>query len=162
MNFIPDCITRLREYKALAEKAMNQLSDDALLREPLHEGDNSLVVLVKHMHGNMLSRWTNFLTEDGEKIWRKRNDEFRHVGTTRERLMQLWEEGWTCFLSALESLQQDDLNRTVHIRQQPLSAGDAIIRQVMHYSYHVGQIILLCKQVKGNDWQSLSMPVGAR
>jgi hypothetical protein len=160
MNFIQDCTTRLREYKTLAEKAMAQISDDTLLQPPAREGDNSLVVLVKHMHGNMLSRWTNFLTEDGEKPWRERHDEFRHESVSRAHLMQLWEEGWACFLDALAALDDASLSQTVHIRSQPLSAGDAILRQVMHYSYHVGQIILLCKQARAEAWQSLSIPQG--
>ena len=157
--FLENAVRRFREYKTLAEKAMAQLSNDALLREG-DDVNNSLVVIVKHMRGNMLSRWTNFLTEDGEKPWRQREEEFVHEHLTRERLTGLWEEGWTAVFDTLASLREEDLGRTIHIRTEPMTAMDGIIRQLMHYSYHVGQIILLCKQELGDGWQSLSIPKG--
>jgi hypothetical protein len=159
MSFLKYCITRFREYKRLADKAMAQLSDERLLHNA--EGDNnSIVVIVKHMRGNMLSRWTNFLTEDGEKPWRQREEEFEHEGLSREALMQLWEEGWACLFATLESLSEADLDRIIHIRKEGMSAMDAIIRQLMHYSYHIGQIVLLCKHDAAEGWQSLSIPRG--
>jgi hypothetical protein len=160
MHFLENSISRLRSYKALGEGAMAQLADTALLKPGNNENDNSIVVLVKHMSGNMLSRWTAFLTEDGEKPWRQRDDEFVHEELTRAELMKRWEQGWRCLLDALASLKEEDLSKTVHIRNEGLSAMDAIIRQLMHYSYHVGQIVLLCKEAMGSDWKSLSVPRG--
>ena len=108
----------------------------------------------------MLSRWTNFLTEDGEKEWRKRDDEFEAHSVSKEKLLALWEEGWKVFLDTLESLQEDDLLKTVTIRTQPLLVIDAINRQMAHYSYHVGQIVYIGRWLKDKDWQSLSIPKG--
>lgn len=158
--FLENATKRLREYKALSEKAIAQLSDEALLHDAAEPGGNSLTVIIKHLRGNMLSRWTNYLTEDGEKPWRQREEEFVHENLTREGLMQLWEEGWTAVFNTLSALQEEDLGRTIHIRTEPMTAMDGIIRQLMHYSYHVGQIILLCKQELGDGWQSLSIPRG--
>lgn len=159
MNFLQNVISRFHEYKGLAEKAMAQLSDESLIHD-VADGNNSIVVIVKHLRGNMLSRWTNFLTEDGEKPWRRREEEFVHEHLTREKLMLLWEEGWAQMFDTLESLTEADLSRTIHIRGAAMNAMEAIIRQVMHYSYHVGQIILLCRQELGDDWKSLSIPRG--
>lgn len=160
MSFLTSSITRFKTYKQLAEKALAQVSDEALLQDGRNEADNSIVVIVKHMHGNMISRWTDFLTEDGEKPWRRRDEEFEHEALTRAELMALWESGWATVFATLESMNEADLARTVHIRKEPLEAMDAIIRQLMHYAYHVGQIILLCKQALGSNWQSLSIPKG--
>jgi len=159
MSFLSTTITQFKHYKDLAEKAMAQLDDTSLLHE-VEGADNSLTVIVKHLNGNMLSRWTNFLSEDGEKPWRRRDEEFEHSALTRNQLMELWEEGWQCMFSTLESLSDSELGQTVHIRGEASSAMDAIIRQLMHYSYHIGQIILLCKQQAGDTWQSLSIPRG--
>ena len=159
MSFLTTTIRQFRHYKELAEGAMIQL-DDAMLLHEAAGGNNSVVVIVKHLHGNMLSRWTNFLTEDGEKAWRKRDEEFEHASLSRVQLMQLWEEGWQCVFGALGDMTDADLERTVHIRGEASTAMDAIIRQLMHYSYHVGQIVLLCKQQVGENWRSLSIPKG--
>ncbi len=158
--FLENSTKRLREYKGLAEKAIAQLSDEALLHDADKAGGNSLAVIIKHMRGNMLSRWTNYLTEDGEKPWRQREEEFVHESLTRKRLMQLWEEGWATVFNTLSSLGEEDLGRTIHIRTESMTAMDGIIRQLMHYAYHVGQIILICKQELGDGWQSLSIPKG--
>lgn len=160
MNLLSLTIDRLHEYKRLAEKAMAQLNDEELLRAPNDESANCVVILVKHLHGNMLSRWTNFLTEDGEKSWRQRDDEFIFEQLSRNRLMELWEAGWACYLGAMESLHEDDLSKTVFIRSEPHSVTDAIQRQLMHYSYHLGQLVLFCKQAKSTAWKSLSIPKG--
>jgi hypothetical protein len=112
------------------------------------------------MHGNMMSRWTNFLTEDGEKEWRKRDDEFNVHPLSRQELLNRWNEGWKVLLDTLESLQEEDLEKTVTIRSQPLIVTDAILRQLAHYSYHVGQIVFLARWIKGSGWQSLSIPKG--
>jgi hypothetical protein len=156
MSFLKSAIRQFRHYKELAEKAMAQPDDAALLHEA--DGDNnSIVVIVKHMRGNMLSRWTNFLTEDGEKPWRTRDAEFNHETLTRANLLNLWEEGWACVFGTLESLTDADLTRTIHIRGEAMTAMDGILRQLAHYCYHVGQIILLCKQ-QADSWQSLTIP----
>jgi uncharacterized damage-inducible protein DinB len=156
MRFLETAISQFRHYKELAEKAMAQISDEALLKE-CAPNNNSIVILVRHMHGNMLSRWTNFLTEDGEKPWRRRDEEFEHAAFSRAELMELWESGWQCLFGALGSLTDADLPQTIRIRAQEMSAMDAILRQLSHYCYHVGQIILLCKQ-SAESWQSLSIP----
>jgi hypothetical protein len=159
MDFLQSVTTRFREYKNLAEKAMLQLSDERLLHNA--EGsNNSIVVIVKHLRGNMLSRWTNFLTEDGEKPWRQREEEFQHEDMSRERLMQLWEEGWACLFTTLGSMSKEDLDKIIYIRKEGMPAIDAIIRQVMHYSYHVGQLVMLCKHDAAEQWESLSIPRG--
>jgi hypothetical protein len=113
------------------------------------------------MHGNMLSRWTNFLTEDGEKEWRKRDEEFEEHPFTKQQLLDKWNEGWTVFLDTLTSLKEEDLTKTITIRMQPLTVVDAINRQLAHYSYHVGQIVYLGRWIKSEEWKSLSIPKGA-
>ena len=159
MASLQTTIRQFRNYKGLAERALDQLNDESLLRAS-DAADNSLVVLVKHMHGNMLSRWTNFLTEDGEKAWRQRDEEFEHSEMTRAQLLELWNAGWSRMFETLEQLSEADLERTIQIRGEAMTAGDAIIRQTMHYAYHVGQIVQLCKQRAGDGWQSLSIPKG--
>ena len=106
----------------------------------------------------MLSRWTNFLTEDGEKEWRQRDDEFEIHDYSRKQVIGLWEKGWKCFLDTLESLNEDDLLKTIYIRREPLTVMDAINRQLAHYPYHIGQILFIAKMIKGKDWKSLSIP----
>ncbi len=160
MHFLTTAIRLFKYYKELGEAGMAQMTDSMLVAETEGDNNNSIVVIVKHLHGNMLSRWTNFLTEDGEKPWRQRDHEFLHERITRDQVMRLWEEGWQCLFRALDGMTESDLTKTVHIRGQASSAMDVIIRQLMHYSYHVGQIILLCKQQAGDAWQSLSIPKG--
>ncbi|RYZ26095.1 MAG: DUF1572 domain-containing protein [Chitinophagaceae bacterium] len=150
---------RFKEYKSLGDKTFAQLSGEEMLRQP-NEASNSIAMIIQHMHGNMLSRWTNFLTEDGEKPWRKRDEEFETQSLSKEQLMQLWEEGWKVFFDTLQSLQEDDLLKTITIRTQPLIVIDAINRQLAHYSYHVGQIVYLGRWVKNEQWQSLSIARG--
>jgi uncharacterized damage-inducible protein DinB len=156
-NFLQSVIKRLKEYKSLGDKTFAQLKDDEMLYKP-NKASNSIAVIIKHMHGNMQSRWTNFLTEDGEKEWRKRNDEFEEESLTKKQLLDLWEEGWKTFLTTLESLTDNDLLKTVTIRSQPLSVTDAINRQLAHYSYHVGQIIYVGRMIKDAKWVNLSIP----
>jgi hypothetical protein len=146
-------------YKSLAEKAITQISDDALFHAP-DEKSNSIYVIVKHLHGNMLSRWTDFLTTDGEKEWRKRDEEFEEIHSTREELLRLWEEGWTCLFAALNGLKEEDLNKTVYIRNMGHSVEDAIMRQLAHYAYHVGQIVYLARLLNEGDWTTLTIPKG--
>jgi uncharacterized damage-inducible protein DinB len=146
-------------YKSLAEKAIAQISDDALFHAP-DEKSNSIHVIVKHLHGNMLSRWTDFLTTDGEKEWRKRDEEFEETPTSRAELMRLWEEGWACLFAALNGLTEDDLQKTVYIRNMGQSVEDAIMRQMAHYAYHVGQIVYLARLLNEGDWTTLTIPKG--
>ncbi len=159
-EFLSSAIKRFKEYKSLGEKTFAQLNDEDMRLQP-NEASNSIAIIVQHMHGNMVSRWTNFLTEDGEKPWRKRDAEFEGQALRKEQVVQLWEEGWNIFLQALESLQEEDLLKTVTIRSQPLTVVDAINRQMAHYSYHVGQIVYLGRWIKDAAWQSLSIPKGA-
>ncbi len=156
-EFLKSVIIRFKEYKSLGEKTFAQLTDEEMLRQP-NEASNSIAIIIQHMHGNMLSRWTNFLTEDGEKDWRKRDAEFEIRNPSKEQLIKLWDEGWKVFLDSVESLLNEDLSKTVTIRTQPLIVIDAINRQMAHYSYHVGQIVYLGRWMKEGEWQSLSIP----
>ncbi|HYC29646.1 MAG TPA: DUF1572 family protein [Chitinophagaceae bacterium] len=158
-DFLASAIKRLRYYKDLADKTFEQL-DDAGLHYQLNEASNSIAVIIQHMSGNMLSRWTNFLTEDGEKSWRHRDDEFEVHGQSRQELIDIWEKGWKCFFDALQALQPADLEKTIHIRTEALTVIDAINRQLMHYPYHIGQIVYIGRMLRNNDWKSLSIPKG--
>ncbi|GAA4735196.1 DUF1572 family protein [Flavisolibacter ginsenosidimutans] len=158
-EFLSSAIKRFKEYKSLGDKTFAQLNDEEMLRQP-NEASNNIAVIIQHLHGNMLSRWTNFLTEDGEKSWRQRDAEFETQQLSKEQLLALWEEGWRIVLDALQSLQEEDLVKTITIRSQPLLVVDAINRQLAHYSSHVGQIVYLGRWMKNNEWQSLSIPKG--
>jgi hypothetical protein len=158
--FLESVIKRFKEYKALGDKTFEQLNDADMLFQP-NEASNSIAVIIQHMHGNMLSRWTGFLTEDGEKEWRNRDEEFEAHNFSKQQLLDKWNDGWNIFLDALESLKEEDLLKTITIRTQPLSVVDAINRQMAHYSYHVGQIIYIGKWIKSNEWKSLSIPKGS-
>ena len=159
MSYLEDSLAVLRYYKSLAERAMAQVSDDQL-HAVLDPEMNSIAVVLKHMAGNMRSRWTDFLDSDGEKADRNRDSEFVDPPRTREALLAMWESGWRCVFAALEPLKEQDLRRTVLIRGEAHSMMQAVNRQVAHYSYHVGQIVLLAKHFKHYDWQSLSVPRG--
>jgi hypothetical protein len=156
-SYLVDSLDLFRYYKNLAERAMAQVSDEQLLTV-LDDEMNSIAVIVKHMVGNMRSRWTDFLTTDGEKPNRQRDAEFADPPTNREALLALWEEGWQCVFRALEPLSEQDLQRTVTVRGEAHSVMQAINRQIAHYSYHCGQIAFLAKHFKYSEWQSLSVP----
>ena len=156
-SYLTDSIDLFRYYKNLAERAMAQVSDEQLVIA-LDGEANSIAVIVKHMAGNMRSRWTEFLTSDGEKPDRNRDTEFEDAPATREALLALWEQGWHCLFSALEPLSETDLQRTVMIRGEAHSVMQAINRQMAHYSYHCGQIVLLAKHFGNADWKSLTVP----
>lgn len=158
-EFLQTAVRRLKYYKDLGDKTFEQLNEWDFHYQPNDES-NSIAVIIQHMAGNMLSRWTNFLTEDGEKEWRKRDEEFEIHTYTKQQLLELWEKGWQCFFDALESLKKKDLKKTVHIRKEPLTVIDAINRQLAHYPYHVGQIIFLAKIIKNKSWKNLSIPRG--
>ncbi len=156
-SYLIDSLAVFRYYKSLAERAMAQVTDQQLL-SVLDDEMNSIAVIVKHMAGNMRSRWTDFLTSDGEKPDRQRDSEFTLPPATRDALLGLWEAGWQCLFSALEPLSEPDLQRMVTIRGEAHSVMQAINRQVAHYSYHCGQIVFLAKHFKHAEWQSLSIP----
>lgn len=158
-SYIEDSLSIFRYYKKLAERAMEQVSDDQLFAT-LDGEMNSIAVIVKHMCGNMQSRWTDFLTTDGEKPGRDRDAEFSDPPATREALLGLWEDGWQRVLGTLESLSDADLGRTITIRGEAHSVMQAINRQVAHYSYHCGQIVFLAKHFAHERWQCLSVPLG--
>ncbi len=159
-SYVEDSLTLFHQSKKIADGAMAQLTDEQLYAA-LDSEMNSIAVIVKHMAGNMRSRWTDFLTTDGEKPDRNRDSEFVEPPSSREALMNLWEQGWNCLFQALESLTDADLARTVTIRGEAHSVMQAINRQVAHYSLHCGQIIFLAKHLRGADWKSLSVPKGA-
>jgi hypothetical protein len=157
-GFLRSARARFASLKTLGEQALARL-DDADLTKSLDPESNSVAVLVQHIAGNMRSRWTNFLTTDGEKPDRNRDGEFESgPGATKAQLMQRWEEGWRVLFAALDALKPDDLTRTVLIRRESLTVVDAINRQLVHYGQHVGQIVYLAKHFKWQTWESLSVP----
>ena len=158
-SYLEDSQTLFRYYKKLGEDAMAQVTDEQLYAV-LDPEANSIAITVKHIAGNMRSRWTNFLTTDGEKPDRNRDTEFEEPPATREGLMQVWQAGWERVFGALEPLSDADLGRTVTIRGEAHSVMQAINRQAAHYAYHVGQIVLLAKHFRQAEWRSLSVPRG--
>ena len=146
-------------YKMLGEKTFEQVPEEKLFWQA-NEESNSIAMVVKHLHGNMLSRWTDFLTSDGEKEWRKRDDEFDNDIASAAELLTKWNEGWICLFKAIDPLTEDDLEKVVYIRNIGHSVIEAINRQLAHYAYHVGQIVFTGKMVKNEDWESLSIPKG--
>ena len=156
MNFLADSIKRFEYYKTLGDKTFEQLTSEQCFYQP-NEQSNSIAIIVQHLYGNMLSRWTNFLTEDGEKNWRKRDAEFEPMLSSKEDVISFWNEGWKVFLDTLKTLKEEDLQKTITIRNEPLLVYDAILRQLAHYPYHVGQIVYIAKLVT-TDFKSLSIP----
>ena len=163
-NYLESVKRQFEYYKMLGEKAMEQVPEDKLFWQ-FNEESNSIATIVKHLWGNMLSRWTDFLTSDGEKEWRNRDAEFdpdsyRDDGNSRDQMMKNWNEGWNCVFAALNQLTEADLNKQVFIRNQGQTVVDAINRQLAHYPHHIGQILFIGKMVCGNKWRSLSIPKG--
>ena len=158
-SYLTSVIKQFEYYKSLGDKTFNQLSFDEMLWQS-GEDANSISILAKHIVGNMLSRWTNFLTEDGEKSWRNRDDEFINNFTSKEDVIAAWESGWFCLFKAIKPLKIEDLERTIYIRNGKHTVIEAINRQLMHYAYHIGQIVFLGKLLKGEDWKSLSIAKG--
>jgi hypothetical protein len=156
-SYLEDSVSLFRHYKKLAEGAMEQVSDDELF-QAFDEEMNSIAIIAKHMAGNMRSRWTDFLTSDGEKPNRNRDSEFVEPPSTRAELMKMWNQGWDQVFEALEPMSDADMERKITIRGEPHSVMQAINRQIAHYAYHVGQIVFLAKHIKGSDWKSLSVP----
>lgn len=159
MSYLYSVIKQFEYYKRLGDKTIAQLSFEDLKKVP-SQNSNSIAIIVKHMVGNMLSRWTNFTTEDGEKQWRNRDDEFIDSFETKDQLSVAWEKGWNCLFNAITPLKDTDLERIIYIRNEGHTITEAINRQTMHYAYHIGQIVFLGKQIKGENWQTLSIPKG--
>ena len=160
MSRITIYIKQFEYYKILAEQSIDQLKDENLF-EVIGEGTNSIAVIMKHIAGNMLSRWTNIFEEDGEKSWRNRDDEFVDGFKDKNDLIGYWEKGWSVLFDTLSQLEEDDLERIIYIRNMECSVHDAIIRQLCHYPHHIGQIVLLSKLIMGRKFKSLSIPLGA-
>jgi hypothetical protein len=158
-GFLKDCIKRFLYYKELGDRTLEQISEEELHWMPSSES-NSIALIIQHMHGNMKSRWTNFLTEDGEKPWRNRDQEFEQPIWTKEAALDIWNQGWNCLLDTLAGLQTEDLQKTIYIRTEPLLVYDAILRQLAHYPYHVGQIVYIGRMIRNEQWKNLSIPKG--
>lgn len=156
-NYLSDAIASFRNYKKLAERAIEQISDEEFFRQ-IDEESNSIAIIIKHIAGNLKSRWTDFLTTDGEKDFRDRDSEFIAESETRESLMRFWEEGWQILFNELGSLKAEDFEKKITIRQQPHSICEAINRQLAHYAYHIGQITFLAKHFRASEWKTLSVP----
>ncbi|MBG6133308.1 hypothetical protein IWQ47_004765 [Aquimarina sp. EL_43] len=146
-------------YKSLGEKTIDQTPEEKLFWQYNNES-NSIAIIVKHLWGNMKSRWTDFLTTDGEKEWRQRDAEFENDILSKKDLLIKWNDGWQCLFEALESIDQDNFNQPIYIRNIEHSITEAINRQLAHYSYHIGQIVCIGKMIVGEEWQSLSIPKG--
>ena len=159
-SYLSSIIKQYEYYKSLGDKTFAQLDFEQLLWQP-NEESNSIAVIVKHMVGNMLSRWTNFLTEDGEKEWRYRDEEFINTFNSKEEIIAAWESGWFCLFDAIKPLKTEHLEQIVYIRNGGHTVIEAINRQLAHYSYHVGQMVFLGKLLKGDAWESLSIPKGS-
>lgn len=157
-NYLDSAIKQFEYYKMLAEKTFDQVSEDKLFWQ-YNEESNSIAMIVNHLAGNMLSRWSDFLTTDGEKEWRNRDAEFENIILTKNELMTKWNEGWTCLFDTLKTLNNSDLDTIIYIRNQGHTVQEAINRQLAHYPYHVGQIVYIGKMATDN-WQSLSIPKG--
>ena len=156
-NYHADAVQSFRSAKKMAERAIEQVSDEEFFTAIDTEA-NSIAIVVKHIAGNQRSRWTDFLTSDGEKPDRNRDAEFEMIGDTRESLMQYWETSWQVLFDNIEPLTVDDFSKTVTIRGEPHTIAEAINRQLTHYSYHIGQIVLLAKHFRSADWKTLSIP----
>ena len=157
-NHLEGIIKQFEYYKLLGENAFVQVNDEGLFWKQ-NENSNSIATIVKHLWGNMMSRWTDFLTTDGEKEWRNRDAEFENDISSRADMMVKWNEGWECFFNAVRSLQPEDIERIIYIRNMGQTVMEAICRQLAHYPYHIGQIIYIAR-MRSHDWESLSIPKG--
>jgi hypothetical protein len=158
-NYLESAKKQFEYYKTLGEKTFDQLNEEQLFWK-YNEESNSIATIVKHMTGNMLSRWTDFLTTDGEKEARNREAEFENDLKDKQALMAIWNKGWDCLFNALNSINESNFNTTIYIRNQGHTITDAINRQLAHYPYHIGQIIFIGKMVMDSKWTSLSIPRG--
>lgn len=158
-NFLESSKKLFRYYKGLAEKAIDQLTDAQVLQKP-NDASNSIALIVHHISGNMLSRFTDFLTTDGEKPWRNRESEFDEAYPDKKAMMEAWEKGWSCLFAAIEPLKPEDISKIIYIRNEGQTVLEALQRQLAHYSHHIGQILYQAKILKGDDFKSLSIPKG--
>lgn len=157
INYLESVKKQMLYYKTIAEKAIDQLNENQLFIS--HNDDtNSIATIIKHLSGNMLSRWTDFLITDGEKTWRNRDLEFEETISTKLELLAIWEKGWNCFFDAINSLEPNQLSTIIYIRNESHTVLEAINRQFAHYPYHIGQIVFFAKMIKSSDWESLSIP----
>lgn len=158
-NYLDSTRKLFRYYKSLGDKALEQLEENQI-HFKFEENSNSVATIVKHMAGNMLSRWTDFLTSDGEKTWRNRDAEFEDAFLSKAEMLTYWEKGWNCLFDAIDPLNEEDLGKIVYIRNESHSVLDAMNRQLAHYSYHTGQLVFVIKALKSADWKSLTIPKG--
>lgn len=158
-DYLQFSIKQFSYYKSLGDKTFEQLSEDKLFWKP-NEESNSIAIIAKHLSGNMLSRWTDFLNSDGEKEWRNRENEFINDIENKKELLELWEKGWDCLFSTLDNLTYNDLDKEIYIRNMGHSVTEAINRQLCHYAYHIGQIVFIGKLAINKNWNSLSIPKG--
>jgi len=158
-SYLESVKKQFQYYKSLGEKTFEQVPEEKLFWQ-LNEESNSIAMIVKHLHGNMLSRWTDFLTTDGEKEWRKRDEEFDKDIKTKKELLLKWNEGWECLFNELNSLTEKDLEKEIYIRNMGHSVSEAINRQLAHYPYHIGQIVFIGKAIQNKKWNSLSISKG--
>ena len=156
-GFLKDIVKRFQSYKDLGDKTFNQLDEKDFFYQPSSES-NSIAIIIQHMYGNMMSRFTNFLTEDGEKPWRQRDEEFEPAKLNKEDLISSWNAGWERLFETLNSLKPEDLTKITPIRNEPLPAYDALLRALGHLAYHVGQIVYLGKEIKDAEWKTLTIP----
>ncbi len=155
-NYINSVKRQFEYYQNLGEKTFDQLNDSNIQWQ-INDESNSIAIIVNHMVGNMLSRWTNFTNEDGEKKWRNRDSEFENPFTSKNEMLIAWSRGWNCLFEAINSLKEKDLTKIIYIRNEGHTVVEAINRQLCHYSYHVGQLVYLAKMIKNDDWKTLSI-----
>ena len=158
-NYLQSIISQFKYYKSVGEKTFNQLEESTLFWQ-YNEASNSIAVIVHHLSGNMLSRWTNFLTSDGEKEWRQRDKEFEDILTTKSEMMEAWEKGWNCLFTALDTITVSNFDTQIFIRNQEHTIIEAINRQLAHYAYHIGQIAYVGRMIQNDSWESLTIPKG--
>ena len=159
-NYLESCIKEFKKLKELGDRSFSQIRDEDFFWSP-DDASNSIAIIVRHLSGNMISRWTDFLTSDGEKDYRNRDEEFERLFyTDKEDVIQRWEKGWKCLFNTLSSLTENDLMKEVYIRTEKHSVIEAINRQLAHYGYHIGQIVFIAKHIESNNWKSLSIPLG--
>jgi hypothetical protein len=159
MNYLESVTKQFQYYKMLGDQTFAQLSEADLFWQ-YNESSNSIAIIIKHLWGNMLSRWTDFLTTDGEKLWRNREEEFEVDIKTKAELLHKWEAGWACLFSALKTINEENFNTIIYIRNEGHTITEAINRQLAHYAYHVGQIVFIGRMIQNENWQSLSIPKG--
>lgn len=158
-NYLESIHKQFTYYKMLGDKTLEQLSEEDLFWQHNPES-NSIAIIVKHLWGNMRSRWTDFLTTDGEKEWRQRDTEFEADIKSKKELLEKWKEGWNCLFTALASVNKDNFDTVIYIRNMGHTITEAINRQLAHYAYHTGQIVFIGRMIKGEEWKSLSIPKG--